>query len=80
MCIKGECTSSTQAPVDDCPFGDEIIVNRQVLGFDTPRTQMTCQNVFDYISTTLNQFPVAYCQSNANFRAACCNFCKSKNH
>lgn len=79
MCLKGECTSSDLVKNDaTCPFGDEIIVNKQVLALELPKVQMTCQEVFDHISTTLNELPVRYC-SDPLFKSACCDFCKS-NH
>ena len=77
MCLKGVCTASDLVPKRSCPFGDEIIVNKQVLGETLPRTQMNCQDVFDYISTGLKKFPVTYCSNHQNFQAACCKFCES---
>ena len=77
MCVQGECTSSNLVKNDPtCPWGDEIIVNKQVIALDFGKPQMTCQQVFDYISITLKEFPVKYCSDNS-FKTACCNFCKS---
>lgn len=76
MCIEGVCTTSTLAPLAACPFGDDVAVNQQTIFAPLPTAQMSCPDVFDFISTSLNQFPLSYC-ADSRFKAACCETCKS---
>lgn len=54
--------SSTDAPIDECIFGDDVVVNLQVIGEPLPQTQMSCEDVFTYLSS-IDQFPIAYCST-----------------
>ncbi len=76
MCIQGVCTANSNAPVTSCPFGDDIVVNQQVISGELPSTQMSCSAVFNYISNTIGEFPLSYC-SDPNFNFTCCSTCKS---
>ncbi len=76
ICIQGICTSSALAVVSKCPFGDDVVVNQQTIYNQLPTTQMSCPDVFDFISTTLKQFPLSYC-ADSRFKAVCCKTCSS---
>ena len=77
MCVQGKCRSSSLAPELSCPFGDDVIVNNHLTMYtDLPKAQMSCEDVFNFISVSLNEFPVAYC-ADSRFKAACCDTCKS---
>lgn len=76
MCLSGVCTASSKAPTLTCPFGNDIVVNKQVIFAQLPTTQMSCDDVFDFIATSLNQFPLSYC-SDTNFKSVCCSTCQS---
>ncbi len=76
MCIQGICTPSASAPVSKCPFGDDVVINQQTIYNQLPKTQMTCPEVFDFISTTLNQYPLSYC-ADSRFKSVCCETCAS---
>jgi hypothetical protein len=77
--LNGICTNSPLAPVSDCPFGDDIVVDRQVIGnLQLPAIQMKCQEVLDYIASR-NQSLVSYCNEGL-FQRTCCQTCKSINN
>ena len=80
MCLNGMCTSSPLAPVGDCIFGDDVIVNGDnLLNIILTSPQMTCPVAIDYVSSGVNepaQFGPAYCFK-PDFYQTCCNTCKS---
>lgn len=78
MCVQGVCTSSSKAPISSCPFGNDVVINHLTIYASLPKPQMSCEDTFEFISTTLNQFPVTYC-TYPQFKAACCSTCKSMN-
>ena len=45
---------NSAAPVGDCVFGDDVIVNLQVLAIELPSVQMDCESVITYISSLNN--------------------------
>lgn len=75
-CQKGSCLESKDAPHSDCLFGDDIVVNLQVIKDPLPYSQMTCEQVLNYLES-VNQFPIIYCTIPL-FRQTCCATCKSK--
>lgn len=76
--MQGECKVSPQIAESSCPFGDDVLVNNHLVMYSNlPKTQMTCEEVFSFISVSLNQFPVSYC-ADSRFKAACCSTCQSK--
>ena len=76
MCYNGECIVSEKVAKDECPFGDDVVVNLQVIKEPLPSNQMTCEEVFAFL-TSINQFPINYCTV-PSFRETCCNTCRSK--
>jgi hypothetical protein len=76
VCQSGVCAPSHVAPIGECLFGDDVIVNLQVITDPLPTNQMQCEDVFAYLETR-NQFPIIYCNIPL-FRKTCCNTCKSK--
>lgn len=74
MCSAGECTTSTNAPVSTCPFGDDVVVNQQVIFNPLPATQLSCPAVFDFIINNLGQSPLTYC-ADERFKNTCCKTC-----
>ena len=76
MCLDGECVRNLQAPIDVCPFGDDVVVNIQVLTDPLPKNQMTCEETLNYFSG-LGRFSISYC-TDPNFQSTCCKTCQSK--
>ena len=74
--MNGECIANGLAPLGNCLFGDDVIVNETVLDIPLPSVQMSCDSVLSYVSS-LGLFSLAYCLD-TNFRSVCCNTCKSK--
>jgi hypothetical protein len=74
-CVNGVCTANKLAPINDCPFGDDL-VSQEIFNLKLPTPQQTCQDVFKII-VAANKSISGYCSSN-NFRQACCQSCKSK--
>jgi hypothetical protein len=80
MCVQGECQKSPLILESNCPFGDDVIVNDHLIVYaNLPQTQMNCEEVLNFVSISLNQFPVSYC-ANPRFKAACCSTCQSKSY
>lgn len=76
--MQGKCKTSPQIPESSCPFGDDVVVNNHLVMYSNlPKAQMTCEEAFNFISVSFNQFPVSYC-ADARFKAACCSTCQSK--
>ena len=74
--MQGVCVDSSLVSQSSCPFGDDVVVNHVTMYANLPRPQMSCQDTFDYISTTLNQLPLTYC-NDERFKSACCSSCQS---
>jgi hypothetical protein len=78
ICLQGVCTSSPIAPVDTCPFGDDIVTQDAIQGYGITLLnsfQTTCQQIFA-ILTRDNKAISAYC-SMPKFNSLCCQSCKS---
>ena len=78
-CIQGICSPSSYAPVSSCPFGDDVVVNGAAIYTQLPKTQMSCAEVFSFITNSLKQSPLDYCAS-TDFRSTCCSYCKRKDY
>jgi hypothetical protein len=76
ICIEGQCLLDSMAPEGECIFGDDVVINRQVIAEELPSTQMSCQNALDYLES-LGRSPATYCMDPI-FRKTCCHTCKSK--
>ncbi|RNA14579.1 flocculation FLO11-like, partial [Brachionus plicatilis] len=74
MCSNGVCEQNLQAPLDNCVFGDDVVVNLQVIPDPLPKNQLTCQETLDYLSS-IGRFPYAYC-NDPNFSKTCCQTCR----
>lgn len=74
--MNGSCVANAEAATGTCVFGDDVVVNLQVISLPLPQTQLTCEQTISYVSSQ-NQFGPAYC-STASFRQVCCETCKSK--
>ena len=86
ICLNMECVESPQASLsspiaqtsDDCPFGDDMVINGQVIWDQKlPEAQMSCDQAMDFLFS-LGLFAPAYCFQNPVFKATCCQTCKSK--
>ena len=79
MCIQGVCTVSAKAPTSDCLFADEPVrsVQFNIYGITLPNSIMSCNEVIEYSINTLSYTSDDLCL-NSNFKARCCNSCKSK--
>ncbi len=73
------CASNVDAPQDTCTFGDDIVINQQIILDNLPQQEMTCENVFSYLLTQ-SIFSYAYCDTlnSENFGKICCKTCESK--
>lgn len=75
MCSNGECVQNLQAPLDHCVFGDDVVVNLQVIPDPLPKNQLTCEETLNYLSS-IGRFPYIYC-NDPNFSKTCCQTCQS---
>ncbi len=75
--MKGVCTTSSLAPVDQCPYGDLGNVDPTIIQSKTNLTRrINCTEAFGLI-TSLGKSIDSYCKSDSSFSAYCCNSCKS---
>jgi hypothetical protein len=56
-------------------FGDDVVVNLQVISDPLPQAQLSCEDTISYLSS-LNKFGPASCAQQA-FRSVCCKTCQS---
>ena len=76
-CYLGKCINDSSAPVGDCLFGDDVLVNNTVIqDFDLPSIQMNCEDFMEF-AYQKNKSGIAYCFSNHMFNKTCCETCKS---
>lgn len=59
----------------ECVFGDDVVVNQQVIDEPLPEIQMTCRDSLKYLSSQ-NLYGPAYCKQ-PKFRKTCCKTCQS---
>ena len=81
MCVAGVCTSSSLAPKDTCPFGDDIVTQNRVtyLGITLPSYQSTCQQTFAVLQH--KSFSIeGFCNDTyyGSIGLMCCQSCKSE--
>ncbi len=76
-CLLGNCINDSSAPVGDCIFGDDVVVNENVkLDLKLPTAQMSCDDVIEFAFQN-NRSGLAYCYSNSMFNKTCCKTCQS---
>ena len=76
ICDQYECVTNDIAPTGTCLFGDDVVTNlNSGLPFLLPKEQNTCEDTITFISSQ-NQFPIAFCATNTNFKATCCQTCQ----
>jgi hypothetical protein len=78
LCNQGECKLDIRAPtVEDanCVFGDDLIINKQVIDEELPFDQIRCQEALSFLEEQGKSI-TAYC-AQAKFRKTCCQTCKS---
>ena len=84
ICVLGVCTKNSTFSSDTCLYQDDQLITslyfgtvfQTQLGFSFPSTQMSCQQILDYVTVTLKQAANVYCE-NSFFQQMCCNACKS---
>jgi hypothetical protein len=78
-CVKGSCELALTAPIDSCPFGDDIIIAQELPaylisnGFSLPTEQMTCDSALNFFYN----LSIEFC-SDLYFKKLCCSTCKSR--
>ncbi len=82
ICDQGQCVANSLAPVGDCLLGDDVVTSENSgLNSDLtsrfPNIQNTCQQIITFLKSQ-NLFPLAYCNTNTQFKSTCCQTCKSK--
>jgi hypothetical protein len=76
-CFLGNCINDSSAPIGDCIFGDDVVVNEKViLDLKLPAAQMSCDDVIEFAFQN-NKSGLAYCYSNSIFNKTCCKTCQS---
>ncbi len=76
ICLNKECTPSALAPVDSCPFGDDVMLEDLVWTTFPTRT-VSCENAFDLMTNVGKESVAYYCNMISEFNSRCCQSCKS---
>ena len=78
VCFQYQCVESSLAPVGDCVFGDDLIVDQLYFSQKLPYSPMSCEDALAYLASIGIYAYTSCLDKQSQFYKACCSTCKSK--